>query len=310
MPDDITEGAGAAVIRRLRRGFLAWCCGAAGVAGIVIAGAVGSHALKAQEQVVGEAPGPGALRVASWSLEAAAKAGLVKVPKPVERTWRHTFGAERRSQVHVTFDTRTLDADVVLLQDVDRIRVARRLFPAGAWKLIVSKEILTPASGDEASPAAPTTAIAVRYRRGLKVTAQEHLGELAAPGPIGHPEGAHAGGSAGTAVRVLVGKDTVWLVSVSLSASCVRPGALCPTRDKLEAWLTSKSEAGAPVVLGGRGSAVSAGATPLVACGDQAISFADPARRPPHAVGAPEIREADGCLVSAVVEARASGPAR
>lgn len=259
----------------------------------------------AQEMPAGASRAPQsspALRVASWDLDAARAAEVIVEPKAVERSWRHTFGAERRSRTRIAFDTSSVAADVVLLQGVTRAADARRLFPARDWKLVVSRQILE-APATEARAAAPrTTAIAVRYRKGLRVTAQEHLPELAAPAPAEHPEGSRAAGSAGTAVRVLHQGATVWLVSVALNAHCAKPTQICPTRHKLETWLAAKTGGGDVAIAGGRGAATTVGSQSLVSCGDQAISRLLPADTPARAPPEGDVREADGCLVSVTLE--------
>jgi hypothetical protein len=224
-------------------------------------------------------------------------AGLIREPQRIERRWRHTFGAERQGPARVMFDTTTIGADVVLVQGVQRVRDVRLLFPARAWRLVVSREILAPGETPK-----PTTAIVVRYRKGLRVTAQEHLMELAAPAPVGHAEGASAAGAAGTAVRVLVGDKPFWLASVSLNVTCAKPQQICPTRQKLEAWIADKAATGATAVFGGRGAATAAGAQSLASCGDQSIARM-PAAAPSVTAAQPaDIREGDGCLITVGIE--------
>lgn len=122
-------------------------------------------------------------RIASWNLEDAAAAGVVKRAEPKQRGWRNTFGAERRLETATHFDGRRLGADVVLLQGVRIIKEVRKIFPARDWKVIVSRQILRHGKGQlnrstTLDGKATATAIAVRYQRALRVTAVEHLLDL------------------------------------------------------------------------------------------------------------------------------------
>jgi hypothetical protein len=259
-----------------------------------------------------QAAGDGTLSVASWNLDTARKAGVLREPKAAApRTWRHTFGAERRSPEKVAFDARTLDADVVLLQGVDRIADVRRLLPARAWKLVVSRQLAERPAAEVGARLALATAVAIRYRQGLRVTGQQHVTDLAAPAALGLSDAA-AAGAAGTAVRLVVDGRTMWLVSVSLAATCQKPATLCPTRDKLEEWIAARRLAGEAVVVGGRAGATVPGAEQLGACGEQSI-----ARYAPRSDGAPsagateiapapaaEVDEAGGCRIRVEIATR------
>lgn len=246
-----------------------------------------------------ESPAPGKLTIASWSLEAARKAGVLHDPKAAPpRTWRHTFGAERRSPAHVVFDVRTPDADVVLLQGVKRLSEVRRLLPSRNWKLVVSRQLAERATTGTDSAPALVTAIAVRYRQGLRISGQLHLPELVAPALLGQSDAA-AAGAAGTAIRLLADGKALWLVSVSLAAACQKAATLCPTRDKLEDWIAARRQTGEAVIVGGRGGATVHGAETLGACGEQAIArFAPPGAAATNVIQpAAEVDEAGGCLV-------------
>lgn len=245
-----------------------------------------------------DTPAPAQLAIASWSLDAARRAGVVHDPKAVAPpTWRHTFGAERRSPAQVVFDVRTPDADVVLLQGVSRLSEARRLLPARGWKLIVSRQLAERATSGTDNPP-PLTAIAVRYRQGLRITGQQHLPELVAPALLGQSDAA-AAGAAGTAIRLLADGKALWLVSVSLAATCQKAATLCPTRDKLEEWIAARRQAGETVIVGGRGGATIPGAETLGSCGEQAIArYASPDATAANASPPAEVDEAGGCLVT------------
>ena len=123
------------------------------------------------------------LRIASWNLSDAAKTGVIAREEPVTKSWRNTFGAERRIAAKPKFAGDRLQADVVLLQGVTSVREVRQIFPARGWKLILSRQVLKLGNGrlnqDSAVAGEQTiTAVAVRYQLRLRVTALEHLDNL------------------------------------------------------------------------------------------------------------------------------------
>jgi hypothetical protein len=207
------------------------------------------------------------LKVVSWHLDSAAKAGAVEFRPTPRRIWRHTFGAERQSASHANFDVSSLNADVVLLQGVRLIAHARLLFPARDWRVVVSRQFLRPilappdAStgwGDQARTA--TTAIAVRYQRGVRIAGQEQITGTVLPtsDASGAPETAAA-----IALRLRVEDEVVWIVSADLARPCFGPAeqTVRTERDAVEApcralseWYSSR-RAGARVVIGGPNAA-------------------------------------------------------
>lgn len=200
------------------------------------------------------------LTIVSWHLDSAAKAGAVSItPEPVQ-IWRHTFGAERRSRSQAHFDVASLQADVVLLQGVPLLSHVRLLFPAREWRVVVSRQIVRPVTG-EAGPLAgwgaarartPTTAIAVRYQRHVRITGEQQITDVAVPfadaaGPRETP--------AAVAVRLRVAGKTVWVVSADLPAACdtTASGSPCEPRTALERWVAARPK-GDAIVVGGRHS--------------------------------------------------------
>lgn len=206
----------------------------------------------------------GPLRIASWHLDDARAAGALALLPDPDRAWRHTFGAERQTAPAITFDAATLDADVVLLQGVRRISDARALFPARQWRLIVSRQmlspVLTPTSPDrfrmdEIIPGRPaTTAVAVRFRRGLRTGGQVHLIDVVMPVAASPGTSAARETPAALAVRVMVDRDPLWLVSVDLAAACAGVGAgtssPCPAFEALRRW-EGEAKRSHPVLIGG-----------------------------------------------------------
>ncbi|MFN3867648.1 MAG: hypothetical protein ACK4MF_01125, partial [Hyphomicrobiaceae bacterium] len=210
----------------------------------------------------------GPLRIASWHLDDAKAAGALALLPDPDRAWRHTFGAERQTAPAVTFDAASLDADVVLLQGVRRISDARALFPAREWRLIVSRQMLSPVLTpraanrvmlDEVVPERPaTTAVAVRFRRGLRVGGQVHLTDVVEPVEVPNGTAAARETAAALAVSVLVDRKPIWVVSVDLVAACARAktaveaGAAqpCPAFEALRRWRPDASRS-LPVIIGG-----------------------------------------------------------
>ena len=107
--------------------------------GVLLLGFIGLAApVGAQPRITED----GLLRIASWSLLDAVGAGVIARKKPVERSWRNTFGSERRIASRPAIAGEKLGADVVLLQGVKSIQEVRQIFPARDWKLILSRQVL------------------------------------------------------------------------------------------------------------------------------------------------------------------------
>jgi hypothetical protein len=196
---------------------------------------------------------------------------------PPAPQWRTTFGSERRSDPVKAKPSTSVDADIVLLQGVTDVPTLRRWFPAGQWRLVVSRQIhATSADPSENATVVdrapvPTTAVAVRLRRGLRVTGQDHLLELSdASG-----RGPAAVTAAGTAVRVFIEGRQTWAVSVLLPEDC---GSDCPGRIALDRWHQDREREEIRRVTGGRFAPAAAGS---VGCGSYGLRL-DPAPPPPR----------------------------
>lgn len=260
------------------------------------------------------------LKVASWSLDDASAAGAVDIQPTPQRVWRHTFGAERRTPSRANIDASALDADVVLLQGVRLMAHARLLFPARDWRVIVSRQVLQPVlAPPEAGPSwgnaqrTGTTAVAVRYRRGVRISGQDHILEtvqhLSDSG--GPPETAAA-----VAVRLRVDGEFIWFVSAELAQSCAEGGQRdVPQTDDtdpsacrvLKRWIESR-RASERIVIGGPHASSVITHTMQVAglqvlrdadCPRQGIAAAGPRSGSVAGLGSPS----DGALAIAVVAA-------
>ena len=185
--------------------------------------------------------------------------------------WRTSFGSERRSEIGPAKPASSVDADIVLLQGVSDVPALRRWFPAGQWRLIVSRQILS-ANLPTAQPVA-TTAIAVRLRRGLRITGQDHLLELA----DSRSQGSQEARAAATAVRILLDGRETWAISVLLPEDC---GAGCPGREALDRWHRDREGENVRRVTGGRFETSTPGQIGLSTCDGFGLRL-DPAPPPP-----------------------------
>jgi hypothetical protein len=170
----------------------------------------------------------------------------------------------------------------------------RRVFPAHDWKLVVSRQLLIsedpfdPWSRD-AVASIPTTAVAVRFQKGVRVTGQDHLMELATP-QAGSPDRTKP--PAGTAVRLNVQGRSLWVVSVALSAGCTANVASCPALGLLDRWRQTHRAEGDQTIVGGRlESGVSASP-----CSEQEIVSDPPAATIPALQSTSEQHSLAGCL--------------
>lgn len=178
-------------------------------------------------------------------------------PAVRQPAWRTTFGAERESRPGIVTEVEAAalrplaGTDVVLIQGVEAGTALRRLFPPSEWRLVVSRTILSPTDPvgfrTVRADRPPTTAIAVRARQDLRVTARTPTLTLEPPASTGEPD------ATATAVRLLDGRGrAVWLASIMLPAACSHEDPPCPALDRLDAWRHEKLKDGEPVLVGGR----------------------------------------------------------
>jgi hypothetical protein len=212
------------------------------------------------------------LRVASWNVSEATQLMAPRRTELARPSWRTTFGSERHTERTQAVEATTLDADAVLLQGVTDVPLLRRLFPARDWRLVVSRQLLLAGNRIDGSPAdaaavQPVTAVAVRNRKGLRITGREHLLDLGVPAA----DTAGPAPAAPTAVRISDGGHEVWVVSVALPEPCSAGAVDCAPRDRLATWHESKRETGQAIVTGGRFQNGRTPALPAPACSHQAI---------------------------------------
>lgn len=258
-----------------------------------------------------EALAPSNLRIESRDLSEAP--GLMPAPKPPAHasTWRTSFGSERKSDGDINSSPATqttqapqttgVDADVVLLQGVSDVAVLRRLFPPRSWRLVVSRRALPGRAAAPSPGLARVTAVAVRAKRGLRITGRDHTLDLQSA------EDSGTSGASATAVRVADGPRVIWFVSVMLPEACRAQSVECAPRKKLAEWRQAKRDAGQTTVVGGLYSdatpATPEAGIPKPPCSHQAIESIVTSGT--QATGSlAEKREGSGCVALLELPAR------
>lgn len=275
-------------------------------AAIAVAAALAAMDSQAQPRV----SETGNLRIASWNLSDAAATGVIAREKPVTKSWRNTFGNERRVAAKPTFAGDRLKADVVLLQGVTSIGEVRQIFPANDWKLILSRQLLKLGGGRLNSATAVSgrqtiTAVALRYQLRLRMTALEHLDNLAASKPAQADAGDERGAAAfatgagqltdtagttnaipapgpdigdadafvpdGLALRLAYSGSVIWVVSAELPDRCRTEAKPCEPAVRIKQWADGKRAEGFHVVIGGQLDSTLRQAGPNGICANQEI---------------------------------------
>lgn len=229
----------------------------------------------------------GFVRIASWDLAEAHGAGVFTQQKQIRKSWRNTFGSERRVAPKPVFSGSRLKADVVLLQGVKSVREARQAFPARDWKVLFSRQILKlggrrPNTNTAATGQGTATAIAVRYQRRLRVSRLEHLKGLGQSNETATSAEASGGGATktdeprevvpdGLALRLVYSGMVLWVVSAALPSRCRLEPETCDSAKKLARWANTKRSTGSGVVIGGQLDASLRQAGPNGVCASQEI---------------------------------------
>jgi hypothetical protein len=252
------------------------------------------------------AAGRGGLRLVSINL-ARADPGAEARPAPAAKpSWRTTFGSERRTESKPSLKTGAIDADVVLLQGVTSVRAVRQLFPARDWRLVVSRQMLgaddpMDSWSREAVSPVPTTAVAVRYQEGVRVTGQEHLLELSSPAGDGVTRPRPA---AGTALRIQFEARTLWVLSLDLTAeSCGSKEPDCVEPAALQRWREKRQEAQEGAVLGGSLTSRQPTALPPPPCPRQSLLLIPAGGATPPQIQIGTLDESGSCLARTTLEA-------
>lgn len=286
---------GRPTLRKIERAARWPACARAGVGAVL---AMGFAAAMTTARAEPDAAGPPALTVAILDL---AEAPGLAPPKPARvesAPWRTSFGSERttRREKKPTAEDGPMgliaSADAVLIQGVHAAAPLRRLFPPKTWRLVVSRAM----AGADASFASnprlpPTTAIAIKAREDLRVTARTR--ELRLTDAEGDP--AAEGAASATAIRITAPGRAIWLASVVLPAGC-RDEAACAARASLEAWRATKRGEGALTLVGGRTRSPEAEAPPDAPPNCAAHGIDSDLRAEPLALAAPSATPVAGCI--------------
>lgn len=208
--------------------------------------------------------------------------GLVPRPPEARRpAWRTTFGSERVTEPVVESGGDSLAAlaevDAVLIQGVRGSARLRRLFPPRNWRLIVSRRALSATDPvgfrGVRSDLPPTTAIAVKARQDLRITARVATLALDRPGGSAASEAERA---TATAVRLVDrGGRALWLASAALPPSCSAEAPACGPLETLDAWRREQAGNGEPALIaGGIARPATAAAEEATSAGDAAAGCA------------------------------------
>ena len=210
-------------------------------------------------------PAPPAIKqlsIAAWAVSLQTDESTSRSTTTSSSSWRNTFGRERKTARWRKLGKRSIDADIVVLTQLKSIKEIRRLFPARTHQLIASRAALAKANrrlelvaGNDIEPALITydsfPAIAVRRRRGLRVTALRHLTIKTSPDrDVG--EKLRPQQHVALAVRMRVSGRHLWVMAPIKNIRCHRPKQLetkqsssaptCPTagqaRERIQQWLS------------------------------------------------------------------------
>lgn len=139
--------------------------------------------------------------------------------KPV---WRNTFGPRRTTERPDQLRPTVFSADIVALQGISSLALARRLFPARKYMLVVGRSLthLGAPHANKTRPDVRITAIAVRRTPHTRVIGRVYIsaGFAGARRGIDPPRRVDAG----IAVRVRLRDRAVWVLSVDLIDGCRR----------------------------------------------------------------------------------------
>lgn len=222
-----------------------------GLCAVLAMGLAAAATARAEPEAAGLPP----LTVAILDL---AEAPGLAPPKPARAEsapWRTSFGSERTTQREKKPAAAAdgplglvASVDAVLIQGVHAAAPLRRLFPPRTWRLIVSRAMARADASFGSNPRLPpTTAIAIKARGDLRVTARTRELRLTDTDVDIATEGA----ASATAIRIAAPGRAIWLASVALPAGC-RGEPACAARAGLEAWRATKRGEGALTLVGGR----------------------------------------------------------
>lgn len=207
---------------------------------------------------------PERARIVIWPVPKTAMA------KPsVEKSWRTSFGAERRTDPLRTLRPVSLPVDIVILTGARDLRAVRKLFPPRHFFLIVPRGALARrrAIGLRARGAVRETfnAVAIRRRAGFRLSGRRAFFSDRGPKVSRAPSGAAAKPrQVAMAVRIAGGAKVFWFVLVDDSKLCPQRGG-CDRNlgtEGLRKWLTRPLNLGEDITfvwLGGSAASETTG---------------------------------------------------
>ncbi len=213
------------------------------------------------------------LTVATWIVELEHEQDASQTTTTTTSSWRNTFGRERKTARWRKLGKRSIDADIVVLKQLKSLKDVRRLFPARTHQLIASRAALANANqrleriaGNDVEPAHITydsfPAIAVRRRRGLRVTAVRHI-TTKGPESLQETTVSATPRHVALAARLRVSGRQLWVVTPLQDVRCRQTPPVgsgqqtalpsCPTEqqaeEQLNQWLVSSAQRHGPVVM-------------------------------------------------------------
>lgn len=212
------------------------------------------------------------LTIAAWIVQVPSDEAKLPSGTAQKSTWRNTFGRERKTARWRKLGKRSIDADIVVLKRLKSLADVRRLFPARTHQVIASRAALASVNnstaliaGEQIKPSPFTyetyPAIAIRRRRGLRVTAIRHIttqtkgtGLTELDTPPRH---------IALAARIHVTGRFVWILTPIVDVTCNRAAQDrsnqrgspidCPTGkppiDQIHRWLRKLTDQQTPIII-------------------------------------------------------------
>ena len=205
------------------------------------------------------------LTIAAWSVPLGSQTTTAQQQTSGQSGWRNTFGRERKTAQWRKLGARSVDADIVILKNLKSLQDIRRIFPARTHQVIASRAALAnvshlteSATGQlEKKPSityASFPAVAVRRRRGLRVTTVRHLSVKINQTGTGETQQANL--YAGLATRIWVSGRGIWILTPVDQATCKTtscdPEKLGKT--EIEDWLDQNGDGNTAILLAVAGS--------------------------------------------------------
>ncbi len=205
------------------------------------------------------------LTIAAWVVQLASDESTSQDGNAKRSTWRNTFGQERKTARWRKLGKRSIDADIVVLKRLKSLADVRRLFPARTHRVIASRAALAKVSrsteliaGEKVKPSPFTyetfPAIAIRRRRGLRITAIRHITTQTIGTGIaqtGSPPRHIA-----LAARIHATGRFIWVMTPIVDVTCTitdQDRSDCPTGkppiNQIHRWLRTFTDQKTPIII-------------------------------------------------------------